>query len=715
MPVSPKRLSLLVSELEGNTQWLFSGESDTLNDPLIHEVTLDIEEVRSGVLFIARRLWYVDTHQYLHEAIERGAAAIIVSDSELEEDQELHHTIRTHSLPVFWMQKEDPNLGIICDRFYEHPSSKLKVYGVTGTNGKTSAVSYLAQLLTAVGERVAVIGTVEYRFEDRSLAAPNTTPDALVIQRFLREALDLGATALALEVSSHALSLDRVAGLRFDAVGFTSFSRDHLDFHGTLSAYRDAKGRLFSDYLAYAQSEGKAPIAVAHGDSDGLSMLNRVPSGTRCIRCDVSAPQWGDLDPKEISVSNLGFDRLSLKIEGSPSLHGLRLCAFLEDAALTERTELSVLSAPLIGDYHPLNVAIALGMVAGTHPEHLREAWQSLSQSLGVSGRMERVISPSEQTADRVALVDYAHTPDAIKRALSAIRAVHTGLISVVIGCGGDRDRGKRPEMLRAALDGADKVWITSDNPRSEEPLQIINDALRIQRSKSEIARCTVVVDRRECLFEAWKALPVGGALLVTGKGHESYQEVKERRYLLSDQEAIIAAHYAEVNGLSHLNEVPLCESVLEIKGAVQAQGSTYDLSVLLIREASLRKGGLSLLVSMGSLSPVDLDTLPCMVKGDEVGHEKLIEQVWRLISSLKPRHRLAQFFCQEHETASRLHDLLSSMVEELQLMRPRPEVNLVMEDRSTELRVRELKDTTIGGWSRSEGGPKIPSLMNAR
>ena len=448
MPVSPKRLSTLVSALGVESRWLFCPDEVERGDPLIGEVTLDLNEVTEGTLFIARKLWYVDTHQHVADAIDRGAAAIIVSRDDLDSfcAQEV---IKRRAIPIFWVEREDPTLGLISDRFYEQPSAELKVYGVTGTNGKTSAVTFLSELLGAVGERVAVIGTVEYRFEDRKLVAPNTTPDALVIQRFMREAIDLGATALALEVSSHALSLDRVAGLRFDAVGFTSFSRDHLDFHGSLEAYRDAKGRLFSDYLAFALREGKSPVAVSHRDEDGLLMLNRTPKGVRCIHCEVQGAEGYESGMDVGLLEDRSYDTLNLMLDGEPSLRGLSLSASFTGSS--ERSFPSI-SAPLIGDYHPFNVAIAFGIVAGTHPE-LDVAWESIAPSNGVIGRME-VIPPlksSETTGSRLLTM---HTPDAIKRALQAIRAVHRGEVSVVIGCGGDRDRGKRLQMLRAALDG---------------------------------------------------------------------------------------------------------------------------------------------------------------------------------------------------------------------------------------------------------------------
>lgn len=701
MPVSPKLLSRLVNKLGLKSRWLTDLEGIASQDPLIHELTLDIEEVQSGTLFIARQLWYVDTHQHISEAIERGAAAIIVSRGEGELTAHLSRAT-SGSVPVLWVEREDPTLGIICDRFYEHPSAELKVYGVTGTNGKTSAVSYLADLLTAVGERVAVIGTVEYRFEDRRLAAPNTTPDALVIQRFLREAVDLGATALTLEVSSHALTLDRVAGLRFDAVGFTSFGRDHLDFHGSLEAYRDAKGRLFSDYLSYALSEGKSPVAVAHTDQEGISMLTRAPKGVRLVRCEVQGEEeYRSALSDQVDQS---ADELMIKICGAPTLRGIDLSATFKNFSCGTSSELPKLSAPLIGDYHPLNVGIALGMVAGTHPEQLLKAWVSLSSSQGVSGRMERV-SPSTQSPDddRIALVDYAHTPDAIKRALEAIKAVHHGQVSVVIGCGGDRDRGKRPKMLRAALEGADDVWLTSDNPRSEDPQQIIEDALGLDLDNAERSRCHVITDRRSCIFEAWRQLPQGAALLITGKGHESYQEIKGRRYLLSDQETIIASCYAEYGGIA-LNEVPLVESTLALR-TITTETHHYRARLLcLLRESSLREMGLSLMLSVKGKEQIKADDLVWRPKSQQ-SSDLFSDELYVCVQNLKPKHRRLVIVTEE-KVLVQVKAFLVSLISEVTASYPRPKLLLT--------EAGDERAQVQGGWSSADAGPKIPSLLRA-
>jgi UDP-N-acetylmuramoyl-L-alanyl-D-glutamate--2,6-diaminopimelate ligase len=689
MSVRVKKLSMLLNDLPIQSRFLNHSVSLDL-DPLISEVTLDIAEVSAGVLFIARRLWYSDTHDQILEAIRLGATAVIVSKLDLNQE------ILESQIPIIWVESEDPTLGLICERFYESPTAKLKVYGVTGTNGKTSAVSYLAELLTAVGERVAVMGTVEYRFETKVLTAPNTTPDALVIQRFARQALDLGATALTLEVSSHALSLDRIAGVQFDAVGFTSFGRDHLDFHGSLEDYRMAKGRLFDDYLQHSIQAGKSPIAVAHADDDGMDMLGRVPSSVRKVRCVVNA--WDHIKVSRPSLASTELDdyecELTLYTEAQPSLEGIELSGTVMQSS--ELCRLSPISAPLIGDYHPANGAIAFGMVAMTHPQAIDDAWQSLGQSRGVSGRMERVELPYLSSDDqRVALVDYAHTPDAITRALQAIRAVYQGHISVIIGCGGNRDRGKRPEMLRAAICEADEVWLTSDNPRDEAPSEIIQDALTgVDDSTEESYR--VVVDRRVCIAQAWRSLPRQGALLITGKGHESYQEIKGRRYSLQDHEAVRAAAWAEVKGLT-LTQVPFSAS---LSGQF---GQDVDQKIQLfqlLREAGLRENGISIRILT---QPIQSSETSLEVHYTSNIEQSLIASIYDQCEQLNPQHReihLLTDLSQFEAVIEVMETLLSELIE---WAYPRPQIALLKND--------EPKPITLGGWSSLEAGPKIPSL----
>ena len=710
MSVVAKKLSALIENAGFSYEFLNIAST---SDPLVQEVTLDLDEVSLGVLFIARKLWYVDTHQQIDEAIQKGAVAVLVSDSSQVSEKTLHNT----QVPIVLLEHEDPSLGLICARFYEHPCAQLKVYGVTGTNGKTSAVTYLADLLTALGERVAVIGTVEYRFEHRRLAAANTTPDALVIQRFARQALDLGATALTLEVSSHALSLDRVAGVYFDAVGFTSFGRDHLDFHGSLEDYRNAKGRLFDDYLMNSLQHGKTPIAVAHDDVEGQAMLGRTPGGVERVYCHVqtkSAEANVTSETKSLSLVSDHSHSLKLNIQDEVSLAGITLEGTY--ATQQDNTELPAIKVGLIGDYHPANAAIALGMLLKTHQERFLDAWFSLQKTRGVPGRMERVILPDALSYEtRVALVDYAHTPDAITRAIQAIKAVHQGALSVIIGCGGDRDRGKRPQMLKAALQEADQVWLTSDNPRNESPQQIIDDALSLAELEpalyAEFKAKLVgkIVDRRECIAQAWQGLTKEGALLITGKGHESYQEVQGRRYRLQDHEALRAGAWAEHKQLD-LQHVPYLQSCLFNDTTLDENNHLARL-LLLLREACFRPNGLVLrcLKQTDGEEPslsTDHFIIHCHKAESSTfeSYTNFSDFLWTQLAGFSPQHK------EIHVLVSRFVGFgqVSGFIDEIlgmanEFAYPHAELTI-----KTDL--SDCKPT--GGWSKQSTGPKIPSLV---
>jgi UDP-N-acetylmuramoyl-L-alanyl-D-glutamate--2,6-diaminopimelate ligase len=728
------------------------------SDPLISEITLDLNEVHSGVLFIARRLWYIDTHSQVHDALARGASAVLVSRPKEEwgtQSTEVSARITTspqrekleplsiewnaHSTGEVWLiEDEDPTLGVISDRFYDHPTRQLKVYGVTGTNGKTSTISFLYELLTALDERVATMGTVEYRFEHHRLKAPNTTPDALVIHRFARRALDLGATALALEVSSHALTLHRVAAVCFDAVGFTSFGRDHLDFHGTLEGYREAKATLFDAYLRLSLSSGKRPGGVAHGDSDGQKMLDRCPEESTRIRCHVT--------PVEDPPRSDGALDLYLLSSAPPSLEGLQLnlsthaSASVSLSTLTPAlaSETEVVQVPLIGDYHQANLAIALGMAGLTHgQESLVKAWTVMKRTNGVPGRMERVWyeergqgsaerAPNVSTRERVALVDYAHTPDAITRALEALRLVHSGHITTLIGCGGDRDRGKRPLMLQAALSLSDHVIITSDNPRSEPPSAIIDEILTGLDEAEDPQTVSVEVDRRRAIDIAWRALPARGALLITGKGHEDSQEIAARKYTLSDPEALRASVYAERMGVE-IEQVPFS---LTLPPAFDRSSPSPSAGIDVLSEASSRTGGLMVMIwadplelldplntltvdpvhenpherPLSSITPqevliIDFESVERESHNEKLLFESLLDQIE---DTLCPRHRLLLIRC----TNEGVQALLSKRLTQLIPSRSPHVLSRVgrLDLGSEELYIR-------GGWLTAASSPYIPNL----
>ncbi len=469
--------------------------------PLIDEITLDLNEVRPGVLFIARRAWWGDTHGQLAAAARRGASALVVSRAEAAP--------AGVTVPVACVAADDPFLGHLAARFYGHPTRSLEVVGVTGTNGKTSTTWIVAALWAALGRRPARMGTLGYAACGQHLAASNTTPDALVIQRFARDALDLGADCLVLEVSSHALALGRIAGVAFDAVGFTQLGRDHLDFHKSLASYEAAKARLFDDALRDSLAAGKAPRAAAWlPDPASARMLARVPPGALRVGVGTAPPPAGTPCDAALWVSAQapqGLAGTDLVLQAA----GLGL----DGADIAARVALP-------GDHDVANAALALALVARDLPT-LRRGAQALASLPPVPGRME-------QAAPDV-WVDYAHTPDAVARIIAAVRArAPAAPLTVVLGCGGDRDRGKRPLMARAA-EAADAVWLTADNPRSEA----IDDILA-----ELVAGCTrpahVVPDRATAIAQAM-AQP--GIVLLLGKGHEQTQQVGPTAWRFDDRE----------------------------------------------------------------------------------------------------------------------------------------------------------------------------------
>jgi UDP-N-acetylmuramoyl-L-alanyl-D-glutamate--2,6-diaminopimelate ligase len=619
-----KALPLLLEELSAqllNVDRLTSMQIS----PNVDEITLDIKEVKAGVLFIARSLWYINTHQWVLEAAERGAVAVIVSEIPSYDLSQL-------SIPIYYIAQEDPSLGIISSRFYEHPTRKLKVYGVTGTNGKTSTVSFLKELLTACGEKVASMGTVGYCFAGRCIPAANTTPDALVIQRFAYDVWQAGASALVLEVSSHGLALQRVAGIAFDAVGFTSLGRDHLDFHSDFEEYKTCKALLFSECLQASIDVGKSVLAVTHNTIDGQFMMQHCPSATHKVICHATqnlSNEFKSTQDELVIKYGTAFSYKTLELLGSksPSLEGLHLCMRLAHISCLPLTVLNTpqtksseirdqeysFHTPLIGDYHQENLAIALAMLSHHHSNYFSQACQAMETSSGVAGRMQLVTPAYDISDTRVALIDYAHTPDAISRAIQALRHVHDGHITVLIGCGGDRDRGKRPWMLHAACHNTQRVVLTADNPRSEDISQIMRDTLDLtllstaDRLNINLEKIQIIEDRRDAIHQAWHQLPPNSALLITGKGHETYQDIKNKRYHLYDLEAIYASIYAQELQIDS-SHIPLALSM----GAVQLESltpkfattnssiSTSNLTLKcqdLIHESSMRQGGLSIIL----------------------------------------------------------------------------------------------------------------------
>ena len=598
-------------------------------DPDLTGLTIDVEEVHSGSLFVARQGYYGDGHDQIDEAIRRGAAAVIVAHRE---------RAPRDGTPALFAPSPDRALGALADRFTGHPTRQLKVYGVTGTNGKTSVAYLVEHLLSALGERPAVMGTISYRLGAASLPAVNTTPDSLFVHRFARAALDAGATALVLEVSSHALGLGRVEGVAFDSVGFTNLSHDHLDFHHDLDSYFAAKRRLFTEVLDDSAAMGKTPVGAVDIDTEWgerlmvslggehrfvevttaaptpqppspkrerRSQAHDVGSGGRA-QFDVdgssnrsllpNAPRWAgsgdgpfraDAQAREATMiggspflgdcPSIQLDRLSL--EGvSESLEGMATSLFWRGARHEARS-------PLVGRYNLSNLALASAMVLATHPDAAEGLAAAGATFHGVPGRMERV------AAGEAIFVDYAHTPDALIKAASELARVAGCRPVIVVGCGGDRDPSKRGPMARAAAEHGEVAFLTSDNPRSEDPdaiLQAMEDGL-----DSRVRTPVLLEVSREKAIEAAVRLGMR-PLLIAGKGHETYQEVAGRRFHLDDREEARRALAAATLDLNS-DDTPLLD------GWLAAGRAADDVLSAALNEARRRQKGLWTVLLIGT------------------------------------------------------------------------------------------------------------------
>ena len=461
------------------------------DDPEILGITLDSRMVRHGWLFLAVRGVRADGRAFIAGAFSRGAAAVVYEANGYEPDARSANAIAVKDLRQ--------HVGTIASRFYDAPSTKLKVIGVTGTNGKTTTTHLLAQVLDRSERRCGLIGTLGCGFPGQLDPSLHTTPDAVSVQRLLAEFVAAGARTVCMEVSSHALDQARVAGVAFDIAVFTNLTRDHLDYHGDMSAYAEAKARLFDfPHLEAA--------VINADDSFGRELIERSRS--------------------RIRVVSFGLERGDVRANVvQPSAEGLALQVTTPQGA----TELR---SPLLGRFNAANLlaVLAVLLVAGMP---LAEAAAVLGKAQPVAGRMERFGGINGQP---LVVVDYAHTPDALEKALETLREHTLGRLLCVFGCGGDRDRGKRPQMGAIAEKLADVVILTNDNPRHEEPSAIIQEIRTGMRTTP-----TIVPDRMQAIRAALREALAGDVVLVAGKGHEDYQQIGDQRLPYSDRDTVRA------------------------------------------------------------------------------------------------------------------------------------------------------------------------------
>jgi UDP-N-acetylmuramoyl-L-alanyl-D-glutamate--2,6-diaminopimelate ligase len=457
-------LSALMTHLAASTEVIGDRER------AVNGITIDSRSVSPGDCFVAIRGEHSNGHDFVMQAIERGASVVVV-----EAAHRLDVPLSTTAVHVPDTRRA---LSAIAAGFYGQPSHALSVIGVTGTNGKTTTTRMIAAILEAAGKPSGVVGTVGAEFSSRTWDLANTTPLPPELHGLLATMRDLGAQAVAMEVSSHALALDRVEDVRFEVGVLTNVTRDHLDFHGTLEAYAAAKHRLFT--MAHA-------AVLNLDDEHGVRWLPEVKHRVPTLTYGLNA--GADLVPDNLSIS---ASRSAFALGGT-------------------QFELAI-----PGRFNVSNALAAIGVARALGVDDAVSA-RGLAQLKRVPGRMEHV-----GAGDVDVVVDYAHTPDALEQALRALRETTRHALIVVFGCGGDRDRGKRPEMGRVAADFADRIYLTSDNPRSEAPLAIIGE---IETGVGAHAH-VVEADRRFAIERAVREASPGDVVLVAGKGHETYQQI---------------------------------------------------------------------------------------------------------------------------------------------------------------------------------------------
>ena len=474
------------------------GHSAITHEVHVHQLQYDSRKIQRGDCFVAMRGTGTDGHRFLESAIEKGASVVV-----LEQDSALSDYYFLHSGVVKVVVPDSRKaLAVMAANCFNHPSSRLMMVGVTGTNGKTTTTHLIKAILEEAGQRVGLLGTIEYRIGDTVIPASHTTPESLELNELLARMVTAGCQSVSMEVSSHALHQSRVYGLEFDAAVFTNLTQDHLDYHGSMEEYFKAKKTLFDSLDSDA-------VAITNAD-DVWGM--QIATSSRARKVSYGVAEHADVRATDIQLS----------IEGTS-------CTLWFGNAQTTMT------TPLVGRFNVYNIlaAYSTGLALGVSQQTLLAGIRSVAS---VRGRFERVPSPKGWAA----IIDYAHTPDALEKCLRTIHDVlpreGRGRIITVFGAGGDRDKTKRPLMGSIAGQLSDIIIVTSDNPRTEDPGRIIDDIVAgIPRG----AQVTQLVDRRGAIHSALRQARSGDVVLVAGKGHEDYQVIGKEKIHLSDREIV--------------------------------------------------------------------------------------------------------------------------------------------------------------------------------
>ena len=458
-------------------------------DMPIENIQFDSRKVEAGSLFVATKGTAADGHQYITTAIEKGAVAVVCED--LPADQ-------TPNVTYIKVENSSDALGKMASAWYGFPSSKMTLVGVTGTNGKTTIATLLYQLFRKLGHKSGLLSTVCNYVDEVAVEATHTTPDALALNELLAQMVDAGCEYAFMEVSSHSVDQRRIAGLQFDGGVFTNITRDHIDYHLTFENYLKAKKQFFDDLSSEAFALTNAD------DKNGLVMLQN----SKAKKYTYSLRSMADFKTR---ILEHGFEGMLLDMNDRE------------------------VNVSFIGKFNASNLSAVFGTAVLLGQDEL-EVLRIISSLNSVSGRFETLHSPAGFTA----IVDYAHTPDALTNVIDTINQIlqGNGRLITVVGCGGNRDKGKRPMMAREAVNGSWKAILTSDNPRFEEPQDILNDMLAgldvVDKAKS-----LTIVDRREAIRTACALAQPGDVVLVAGKGHEDYQIIQGVKHHFDDKEVV--------------------------------------------------------------------------------------------------------------------------------------------------------------------------------
>ena len=455
----------------------------------ISSVEADSRRVAAGSLFVAVRGVSVDGHTFISKAEAQGAAAIVCEELPAELSPAVTYVVTPESREA---------LGLLASAWYGEPSRQLTLVGVTGTNGKTTIATLLYEMFRLFGEKVGLLSTVCNYVDDRAIPTDHTTPDPLTLHRLLREMVDAGCRYAFMEVSSHSVDQRRIAGLEFAGGIFTNLTRDHLDYHKTVQAYLKAKKRFFDDLPQDA-------FALTNADEkNGAVMLQNTRAAKHTYALNTLADYKGRIIESRLDGTTLEVNGREVEVQ-------------------------------FVGKFNAYNLLAVYGAACllGENPEKVLIA---LSRLVPVSGRFQTLHAPQKYTA----IIDYAHTPDALANVLTSIREVvgRRGHVITVVGAGGNRDKGKRPLMAQEAAKWSDKVILTSDNPRYEKPQDILDDMLA-GLDAAQRRRTLVIADRREAIRAATQLAQPGDVVLVAGKGHEDYQEIEGVKHHFNDREEV--------------------------------------------------------------------------------------------------------------------------------------------------------------------------------